>query len=96
MRGLKNMHTTKKVLAGRVSEELGIPRSLVTKVVNGFIKSIADAVSEGERVELRNFGIFTRKQLNRRVIIHPKTQKNMQVPPRTTVKFKPGKRLKDL
>ncbi len=88
------MTVTRSNLAARVAEELGLSRRLVLRILNSFTEEIADAVLRDERVELRNFGVFSRRELGARVIRNPKTGKRMRAPAKTGVRFKPGKRLK--
>ena len=64
-------------------------------VLQKFLDSIAAALANGDRVELRNFGIFeiqVRKARTGRNPNAPAT--DVPIPQRSVVKFKPGKELK--
>ncbi len=89
------MTVTRSDIARSVAGELGLSRRLVLKILNAFTEEISEAVAGGERVELRNFGVFSRRELGKRVIRNPKSGRNMHVPARTALKFKPGKNLKN-
>ena len=56
---------------------------------------IAEALAKGDKVELRNFGVFDVKIRKARVgrnPNHPKT--NVPIPTRATVKFRAGKEMR--
>ncbi|MDG1890562.1 MAG: integration host factor subunit beta, partial [Verrucomicrobiota bacterium] len=65
-------------------------------VVQKTLDYISDAVAKGETVELRNFGVFEVKVRKARVGRNPnKPEKDVRIPPRAVVKFKPGKEMKE-
>ncbi len=88
------MTVTKSGLAERIAAETGLSRRLVTKILNHFTEEITASVLSGERVELRNFGVFSTRVLGERVIRNPRSGKKTRVPGKTTVRFKPGKKFK--
>ena len=45
-------------------------------------------------MEFRDFGVFEVKQRAARMAQNPKTMERVQVPPKRTVKFKPGHMMK--
>ena len=84
---------TKKEIAQAIAEEVGIPRVVVTKAVQRIFDGIiAELVSEG-RIELRNFGVFTVRKRKARSARNPKTGKQVSIPERCVVTFKPGHRV---
>ncbi len=89
------MAVTRFDLAGRVAEKTGVSRRAALRIINAFIEETAEAVREGERVELRNFGVFSRKESGGKVLRSPRTGKRMRVPARTSLKFKPSARFKE-
>ncbi|MBI3991174.1 MAG: HU family DNA-binding protein, partial [Candidatus Omnitrophica bacterium] len=48
----------------------------------------------GEKIELRNFGVFKLKQRKSRIGRNPRTGQVVPVPPRKVVIFKPGLEIK--
>ena len=50
----------------------------------------------GERIELRGFGVFQVKPRKRGIGRNPRTGKEVRIPPGRTIRFKPGKDLKNL
>lgn len=72
-----------------------ITREEAEVVVNEALSAIIDALSRGERVELRGFGSFTTKIRQARTGRNPKTGESVEVPPKHVPHFKPGKELRE-
>ena len=72
-----------------------ITRREAEVVVSTIFAAISDALTRGERVELRGFGSFYTKQRNARVGRNPKTGDAVQVPAKVVPQFKPGKELRE-
>ncbi len=85
---------TRRDLARRVGKDMGLSQSLVREVMDGLLKSIRDSLIKGERVELRNFGVFSTRAMEQRTIKNPGTGKKIRIPAMTVVRFKAGKELK--
>jgi nucleoid DNA-binding protein len=86
---------TKRELVVRVSNETGIKQTVVKQVFESSLKVIAQTLSEGGRVELRDFGIFKIKLRKKRKGRNPRTGKEVPIPPKKVAHFKPGKALKE-
>jgi nucleoid DNA-binding protein len=87
---------TKRDLVVRISEETGLVQQSVLEVVQKTLDYIADAVSKGTKVELRNFGVFEVKVRKARVGRNPNAPAtDVRIPPRAVVKFKPGKEMRE-
>jgi nucleoid DNA-binding protein len=87
---------TKRDLVVRISEETGQVQHEVQSVVQRTLDYIADAVTRGEKVELRNFGVFEVKIRKARVGRNPNAPADdVPIPPRAVVKFKPGKEMRE-
>ena len=83
---------TKRDLVVRISNETGLVQQDVFDVVQKTLDYITDALSEGQNVELRNFGVFEVRLTKSRVGRNPnKPEKDVVIPARATVKFKAGK-----
>lgn len=67
----------------------------VERIVNTFFSTITEALSRGERVELRGFGAFSVKQRAARMGRNPKTGEAVQVAAKFTPHFKTGKDLRE-
>ena len=86
------MTLTKRDIVVRISEETGMIQSQVFDVVQKTLDQIAEALAKGDKVELRNFGIFDVKIRKARVGRNPnRPETDVPIPARAMVKFKAGK-----
>ncbi|TBR18786.1 integration host factor subunit beta [bacterium] len=85
---------TKKDIILKVSDETNIKQTDVKKVVQKSLDCIIEALIRGEKIELRNFGVFKLKQRKSRTGRNPRTGQIVPVPPRKVVVFKPGLEMK--
>lgn len=87
---------TKRDLVIRISNETGLIQQQVLDVVQRTLDHISEAVSKGETVELRNFGVFEVKIRKARVGRNPNApETDVPIPARSVVKFKPGKEMRE-
>lgn len=82
---------TKQNIIQTVSERLDLPKPQAAKLVQATFDALTDSLVRDGRVELRNFGVFQIKRREARMGRNPKTGEQVQVAPRSTVAFKPGK-----
>jgi len=85
---------TKKELIDRIAEREGYKRVLVKRVVQSFLDSIIQELSDGNRLEFRDFGVFESRMRASRNAQNPKTMDKVHVPSKRTVKFKVGRVMK--
>ena len=89
------MTLTKRDLVVRISSETGLVQQQVLDVIQKTLDYIADALAKGEKVELRNFGVFEVKVRKARVGRNPNApEKDVPIPQRAVVKFKAGKEMR--
>ncbi len=89
------MTLTKRDLVVRISEETELVQQQVFEVVQKTLDYIAEALSKGEKVELRNFGVFEVKVRKARVGRNPNApETDVTIPQRAMVKFKAGKEMR--
>ena len=89
------MTLTKRDLVTRISGETGLTQQQVFDVVQKTLDYIAEALSKGDKVELRNFGVFEIKVRKARVGRNPnKPEADVSIPARAMVKFKAGKEMR--
>jgi integration host factor subunit beta len=86
---------SKKEVCKWVCERTGRNAAEVESVVQTFMDLIVDRLGRGDRLEFREFGVFELKRRKERTARNPKTGVPIQVPARTVVTFKPGKRMKE-
>jgi nucleoid DNA-binding protein len=89
------MTLTKRDLVTRISNETGLVQQQVYDVVQKTLDYIAEALSKGDKVELRNFGVFEVKVRRARIGRNPNApETDVPIPERSVVKFKPGKEMR--
>ena len=89
------MTLTKRDIVVRISEETGMIQSQVFDVVQKTLDQIAEALAKGDKVELRNFGVFDVKIRKARVGRNPnRPETDVPIPARAMVKFKAGKEMR--
>jgi nucleoid DNA-binding protein len=89
------MTVTKRDLVLRISEETGLIQQDVLEVVQRTLDYIAEALSKGDKVELRNFGVFEVKTRKARIGRNPNLPStDVPIPERSVVKFKAGKEMR--
>jgi nucleoid DNA-binding protein len=88
------MTLTKRDLVIRISEETGLIQAQVFDVIQKTLDHITESLSKGDKVELRNFGVFEVKTRKARVGRNPNApETDVPIPARSVVKFKPGKEM---
>ena len=90
------MTMTKRELVIRVANMLGMTQSDVAKIIEGAFDTISRTLADGERWELRDFGVFEVKTRASRIGRNPRTGDQVPVPERRVVTFRPGKKMKEL
>ena len=90
------MTMTKRELVIRVANKLGMTQSDVAKIIEGTFDTISQALAEGQRWELRDFGVFEVKTRASRIGRNPRTGDQVPVPERRVVTFRPGKKMKEM
>ena len=86
---------SKKEVCKWVCERTGYNADQVGAIVQTFMDQIIERLRRGDRLEFREFGVFALKRRKERNARNPKTGDVVQVPARTVVTFKPGKRMKE-
>ncbi len=85
---------TKKDIITRISAETGLKQVDVKEVVQRTFDIIVESLSQGKKVELRNFGILKVKTRKGRMGRNPRTGDGVVIPDKKVVSFKPGMRMK--
>ena len=87
---------TKRHLVLELSNELGMTHREVYDVIQGLINSVTTHLADGRSVVLRNFGVFHVKRVGAIVARNPQyPEKEITLPPRSVVKFRPGKEMRE-
>ena len=85
----------KTELIAEVAKKCGISKKDAEKAVTTTFDTIADALSQGDKVQLVGFGGFETKKREARMGRNPKTKESIEIPATTVPVFKAGKALKD-
>ena len=89
------MTLTKRDLVTRISNETGLVQQQVLDVIQKTLDHIAESLAKGDKVELRNFGVFEVKVRKARVGRNPNSpETDVPIPARPVVKFKSGKEMR--
>ncbi len=85
---------TKKELIDQIATSTAEKRVAVKKIVQAFLDAVIIEMGKGNRLELRDFGVFEVKHRKPRKAQNPKTLVQVAVPAKRTVKFKVGRLMK--
>jgi nucleoid DNA-binding protein len=91
----KKRTVTKKQLIQTISQDKGIHPNDVRHVIQAFLDKMTECLSQGERLEFRDFGVFEVVRRKQKIGRNPKNAAvPIIIPPRSAVKFTPGKKMK--
>lgn len=85
----------KSELIKALSDDAQLPNDEAALFVNTFIDAVKEALSLGDRVEIRGFGSFKLKDYGGYVGRNPKTGELVEVKPKRLPFFRAGKELKN-
>lgn len=89
---------TKRHLIVEITNKLShleLTQAIVEEVIEQFIETTTDKLCTGEKVIIRNFGVFQVTEMKEKVGRNPRDpEKTIHIPASAVVKFKPGKELK--
>jgi len=83
-------------IINEVVNKTGITKTKAEMAVETVFESMKRALSSGERIELRGFGIFNVRPRKTGIGRNPRTGAEVAIPPGKAVRFKPGKELQAL
>ncbi|HNY85775.1 MAG TPA: HU family DNA-binding protein [Candidatus Hydrogenedentes bacterium] len=87
---------TKRELVIEIADKLGFTQGEVAVVVQAMLDTVVDTLARGDRLEVRNFGVFETKSRNARSGRNPRTGASVSISRKRVVTFKPGKAIKEL
>ena len=86
---------TKRELVIEVASKLGLTQNEVSAIVQETLDTITETLVEGQRLEIRNFGVFEVKERDARIGRNPRTGEEVPIPKKRVAAFRPGKALKE-
>ena len=78
-----------------ISEKSSVSKKDAEAVLNSTLETIQEILVSGDSITFMGFGTFDTVERGARETTLPGTKRKIQVPPRTSVKFKVGKNLKE-
>jgi len=88
---------TKKKLIQTISQSKGLHPNDVRNVIQAFLDAMTDSLSQGDRLEFRDFGVFEVVERKQKIGRNPKNAAiPIIIPARKAVKFTPGKKMRKL
>ncbi len=87
---------TKRELVIEVAEQLGFTQNEVASVVQSTLDAITESLAKGQRLEIRNFGVFETRSRESRTGRNPRTGQEVPIQRKRVATFKPGKALREI
>lgn len=84
----------KQDIVNRIAGTIDITKVKAEKSVEAVLEALRQAMKNGERIELRGFGVFIVKPRKSGVGRNPRSGDVVPIPSGKTVRFKPGKGIK--
>lgn len=85
---------TKKQIVERIAAKTKQTKVLTKETVQLFLDTVTEELAKGNRIELRDFGVFEVKDRARRIGRNPRTGEPVPVPERRVVTFKVGRMMR--
>jgi len=83
-------------IINHVVNQTGLARNKTEKAVGTVFEGIKGALTRGERVEFRGFGIFEVRARKTGIGRNPRNNIEVHIQPGKSIRFRPGKGLRDL
>jgi DNA-binding protein HU-beta len=82
-------------LIAAVADQTQLPKAKAAEVVDAVFDAIEKGLKESQEVRLVGFGTFVTAQRKASTGRNPRTGEEMAIPASTSIRFKPGKGLRD-
>ncbi len=86
----------KTELVAAIAEKTGLSKKDSEKALGAFIDTVAEALKNGDKVQLVGFGTFEVSERAARSGRNPQTGETIEIAASKSPKFKAGKALKDM
>lgn len=86
---------TKFEIVRTLAEKNELEVATTRRMVQGLLDMIIESLVRGDKIELRNFGVFEVISRAGRIARNPRSREEVYIPERLVVKFKPGKIMED-
>ena len=89
-RSLKFTYMNKTDLVNEIAAKAKLNKVDAKAALDAVLESIAQALSNDDKVQLIGFGTFSVMEKEARTGINPRTKEKIEIPARKVVKFKPA------
>ena len=86
---------TKAELVSHIANEAGLKKVEAERALEAVTGAIQSALVSGKKVTLVGFGTFSVQARRERMGRNPQTKKPIRIPASKSIKFKPGKAMKE-
>ncbi len=90
-----SLTVTKKELVNRIADQTKQTKVVVKDIIQRFLDEIITELTDGNRLEFREFGVFEVKHRAARLAQNPRTLEKVHVPAKRVVKFKVGRLMRE-
>ncbi|HWF43861.1 MAG TPA: HU family DNA-binding protein [Candidatus Kapabacteria bacterium] len=87
---------TKADIVNRVANATGVTKFETEVLIEGFFKTMADALASGDHIEIRGFGTFRTKKRPARTGRNPRSGATISLDESFIPSFKPSRELRQL
>ena len=95
-KAVKKVETvTLKDLAAELVDTHGLPKGQVNTMLSDMVTSLGKHLKKGSRIRIPGLGILQVRKRASRMGRNPATGETIQIPAKTTLKFRVGKAMKD-
>ena len=95
-RGRRGRNVIKADIIDKVARDADITKVKAIMAVEAVFDAMKGSMRRGERIELRGFGVFQVKPRKKGIGRNPRTGHEVLIPPGKTIRFKPGKNLRNI
>lgn len=92
---MANRTVTKRELCETIANKCDQPQVVTKEIIQLFLDQVIEELAAGNRLELRNFGVFDTRLQTARKARNPRTNEIVHVDPKTVVSFKVGKAMNE-
>ncbi len=90
---MANKTVTKRDLSRAVAEKHNIVQAEAKSIIQTVLDQIIEEIGKGNRLELRDFGVFEPRARAARKARNPRTSATVHVGPKAVIGFKAGKQM---
>jgi DNA-binding protein HU-beta len=83
-------------IINHVVNQTGLAKTKAERAVETVFEAIKEALTRGERIEFRGFGIFEVRPRKAGIARNPRRNIEVPIRPGKSIRFRPGKGLRDL